>query len=549
MRTTEIVLDIENNMQNTADSITSKSHAHTLHNFSKIRSFFWPIYSNELKKLIPMFSVFFLISFIYNLLRPLKQSVVFGVIDQSHLLQHTSGADAVPFLKFAVLLGAFCSIYFFTKVSNLFTREKVFYIILSIFIGFFSLFIFIIYPNKEIFSLDYLGGLLLNSSLLPQGYKVISVLVQHWYCSVFYVFCELWGTVMLSMLFWGYANEVTSVDEAKRFYAIFALGSNLSGIFSGIFGQFLVGSGTGSDVENWDNTIRLQIGLVLTIAFIIVACFYFLSNHVFAKEQVEVEHTKQDANKSTAVKSKKPKLSLMECFRYLASSPYLTSVVVIVVSYNLLFNLCDVLFTHHVKEMYTDTNSFNKYMNLITSGTGLISVVFAFVVSGNVLRYFGWIPAAMITPVIWIFTTIGFMCGMIIPMANAGSIVLFFGALQMCLGRASKYTVFDETKEIVFIPLTKEEQRKGKAVVDGIASRFGKTGGSIVYLVLLGLCGSIPNTVPYVAAISCVVMFVWIFAVFHLGKLVKNTVDAELQTNKPAAKVQDTDISTTAVPA
>jgi AAA family ATP:ADP antiporter len=419
------------------------------------------------------------------------------------------------------------------------------------FIGFFSLFIFGIYPNKELFSLDYFGGLLLNSSLLPQGYKVISVLVQHWYCSVFYVFCELWGTVMLSMLFWGYANEVTSVDEAKRFYAIFALGSNLSGIFSGIFGQFLVGSGTGSDAANWDYTIKLQIGLVLGIACIIIGFFYFLSNNVFAKEQKFEISSSSSSNSDKNIKTKE-KLSLVECFKYLARSPYLTSVVIIVVSYNLLFNLCDVLFTHHVKEMYPDTNSFNKYMNLITSGTGLISVVFAFVVSGNVLRFFGWIPAAMITPVIWIFTTIGFMCGMILPMANAGSIVLFFGALQMCLGRASKYTVFDETKEIVFIPLSKEEQRKGKAVVDGIASRFGKTGGSIVYLVLLGLCGSIPNTVPYVAVISCIVMFVWIYSVFHLGKMVKNTVDAELNDGKKssssAKKSTDQDIST-AVPA
>ena len=35
------------------------------------------------------------------------------------------------------------------------------------------------------------------------------------------------------MLFWGFANQITTVDEAKTFYPFFGLGANVALIFSG----------------------------------------------------------------------------------------------------------------------------------------------------------------------------------------------------------------------------------------------------------------------------------------------------------------------------
>ena len=31
---------------------------------------------------------------------------------------------------------------------------------------------------------------------------------------------ELWGSVVASLLFWGFANELTSVPEAKKYYPL-----------------------------------------------------------------------------------------------------------------------------------------------------------------------------------------------------------------------------------------------------------------------------------------------------------------------------------------
>ena len=44
---------------------------------------------------------------------------------------------------------------------------------------------------------------------------------------------ELWGSVVVSVLFWGFANQITTVEEASQFYPLFGLGANVALIFSG----------------------------------------------------------------------------------------------------------------------------------------------------------------------------------------------------------------------------------------------------------------------------------------------------------------------------
>jgi AAA family ATP:ADP antiporter len=92
------------------------------------------------------------------------------------------------------------------------------------------------------------------------------------------------------------------------------------------------------------------------------------------------------------------------------------------------------------------------------------------------------------------------------------------GGFQNCLGRASKYTIFDATKEIAFIPLSQESKQKGKAAIDGVGSRIGKSGGSVIHQSLILAFSSIAACTPYVAVVFLVVILVWLFSVVSLGK-------------------------------
>lgn len=521
---------------------------HPQASFGRVRSFVWPIHGYEHRKLIPMFFLFFLISFVYNVLRCMKVTLVVTAVG--------SGAEVIPFLKvWAVLPGALLLTYFYTFLASRLTREKVFYTMISFFLGFFIFFVLVLHPHHKALELSGVSDALQN--VLPEGFRGLISVVRNWPLSLFYVLSEMWSAIVLSMLFWGFANEVTSVDEAKRFYAIFALGANSSGIFSGQCAQWLTLKQFNPILpfgkNAWEQSLVLQISVVLFIGLLIIWLYRWINTEIlpnanYRRNSLNLRESTEELQKAKESDIPQEKLSLLECFAQLIKSPYMLYITLLVVAYNIVYNMADVLWTEQVRQHFPKAEDFNTYINQVASWTGVFATLSALLLSGNVIRRYGWTATALITPGIWIVTSIGFLgcllfssslqfneilagfCGM--PIYN---LILIFGSAQICLGRAAKYTVFDESKEIAFIPLSKEEQRKGKAVVDGIASRFGKSGGSLMIQVLIIICGELMLTIPYVAAIFLVFLTLWLFAVRGLGRLVSNTIDREMKISNEMA--------------
>src|ERR1700760_2885857 len=103
--------------------------------FNRLQTILWPVHRYELKKLLPMLLVFFLIFFNYNVLRTMKDALVVTAKD--------AGAEVIPFIKvWAMFPGALLLTYMFTRFSNRFTRETVLYLILGLFLSYFFIFAF-----------------------------------------------------------------------------------------------------------------------------------------------------------------------------------------------------------------------------------------------------------------------------------------------------------------------------------------------------------------------------------------------------------------------
>src|SRR3989339_721258 len=187
--------------------------------FGKFRSFLWPIYREELCKFIPMLIIFFFVGLNYTLLRITKDALV--------VTAPSSGAEALPFIKvWAIVPMAFLFTFIFTRVSNKVSREKAFYCMMSIFIVFFILFTFVLYPFQDTLHPHKLADQI--QSHLPLGCKGMIAMFRNWTFTAYYVMSEMWSTIIMTVLAWGFANEVTSVNDAKRFYGLFGLALNLS---------------------------------------------------------------------------------------------------------------------------------------------------------------------------------------------------------------------------------------------------------------------------------------------------------------------------------
>lgn len=497
--------------------------------FGKWRSFLWPIYRKELGKFLPMFFIFFLISFNYNVLRSYKDTIV---VTAPH-----AGAEAIPFIKvWAVLPSAVLITLLFTRLSRVFSREKVFYIMISLFLSFFLLFTFVLYPAQEYLHPNDLANEL--QTYLPSGARGFIAIFRNWTFTLFYVMSELWSTAIFSVLFWGFANEVTKINEAKRFYGLLATGGNIAGIFSGQAAFYFSGNifipWIPYGHSSWDQSI-LFLTCALTIAGILtMILFRWLNVNVIQKEEARFP----------GEKTEKIRISMRENFLYLIRSKYLICIALIVLAYNVAMNLVEIVWKNQMRELYPNPVEYNTYMGQVMTVMGIIATLAGILATGNLIRRYSWAVCAMIplgvvgiTGLAFFFLGLSEQWGMGWVVSLSGMSPLFLGvtlgSIQNCMSRASKYTFFDATKEIAFIPLSPQSKLKGKAAIDGVASRVGKSAGSIIHQGLLIAFATVSASAPYVAAVFLIVLFIWGLSITSLGKQFDELVEENTKLDIP----------------
>merc|ERR1712118_132623 len=74
------------------------------------------------------------------------------------------------------------------------------------FIAFFGSFAFVLYPLQDFLHPTEFAQWLLEQAG-PRFSAPIAILRNWTYC-LFYVMAELWGSVVVSVLFWGFANQI-----------------------------------------------------------------------------------------------------------------------------------------------------------------------------------------------------------------------------------------------------------------------------------------------------------------------------------------------------
>lgn len=485
--------------------------------FSGLRTFFWPVHRYELKKLLPMLAIFFLLSFDYNVLRCMKDTLV--------ITAEKSGAEIIPFIKVWVMFPtSVLMTYIFIRLSNHYSRETVFYSMMSLFLGYFFIFAFALYPARDYLHPHASADTL--QTLLPEGLKGFVAMYRYWTFTTFYVMSELWGNIVLFLLFWGFANQITKMDEAKRFYGLFGIGTNLSGVAAGVtsilVSQFSAFSSIHTGKDAWGQSLTVLITLVLISGVLAMGVFRWLN-------QVAMQDPRLIYKADQVNQKEKKKFSMRENLRFLATSKYVFSIAAIVIAYNVIINLVEILWKQELCEfLEQDPMRYNNYMNQVTTLIGILATFTSLFISGNVIRKFGWTFTAMITPAILLITSVGFFgffffkerpeFVMSIFGVTPLAIVVFFGSLQNCFSRAAKYTVFDATKEMAFVPLSSDAKIKAKAAIDGICNRLGKSSGSVIYQALLVFCSTITACVPYVAVCLFAIISIWMLSVKTLGK-------------------------------
>jgi ATP:ADP antiporter, AAA family len=512
--------------------------------FTGWRNLIWPIHSNEIKKFLPMGIMMFCILFIYTVLRDTKDAMLVNAPG--------AGAESLAFAKgIGVTASAILFMILYTRAANLFNREGLFYVTALPFLIFFGLFPYVIYP-----SVDYLHMNLTTINHYQENYpnlKWIIPLVGNWTYTLFYILSELWGSAVLSLLFWQFANAITPVKQARRFYGMFGFLGNFGLILSGpaiiLVSQTIHNMGL-SRSEATGLMLQYLMAFVIVAGIILLATFYWMNRYVLS----DLRYYNPEEMGET--KKKKAKLSMLESFKYILQSPYLGLIAMLVLAYGVSINLFEGVWKGQIKIAYPTEVEYNGVMGGLSTVTGFIAVILM-LVGSNLLRSLSWRTCALITPVILITGTLIFFSviyynntllpeGMTIVAAiQQGLInhelivfVVILGLFVNAFGKAVKYSLFDPTKEMAYIPLDPELKIKGKAAVDVIGGRGGKSAGSYIQMGLLtAFSGSaLYQLVPIIAPIAVGIVFLWIMSVFGLSKRFRALTDkqTDVSTSKPS---------------
>lgn len=505
--------------------------------FSGLRAIFWPIHNYELKKFLPMGFMMFCALFNYTIVRDVKDALVVKA----------AGAETISFIKFWIVTPmAVMIVLLYTKASSVLSREKLFYYTLAPFVVFFAAFGFILYPNREAMlpNMDSVEALIAAAPAM----RYFIMMYAKWIYVLFYACAELWGSVVVSLLFWQFANQITRVFEAKRYYAMFGIIGNLGLILSGqtLKGLTIYGAKMAESAGGTGNPFDYSIQYILGAFTIFGILYMFLYN--WTNKNVLSDPRLFDPTE-VKPKKKKEKPSLSESLKIVFSSKYLLMIFILVMGYGVSINLVEVTWKKQLGKRFASMNEYTAFMGDFSTYTGFITILLM-IVGQNIVRIFGWYVAALATPLMLLGTSSIFFSSVIFKDSLSGVMAMLsttplmmavmVGMIQNILSKATKYSLFDSTKEMSYIPLDDDLKTKGKAAVDVVGGRAGKAGGALIQQILLvTVAGNVANgqdiIAPYLFVFVAIIITMWVWAVRNLHKKFAEKT-AEREAEAAAAK-------------
>ena len=167
-------------------------------------------------------------------------------------------------------------------------------------------------------------------------------------------------------------------------------------------------------------------------------------------------------------------------------------------------------------------------MGNLTLLTGVSSMVMM-LIGAHLLPRIRWFSGAILTPFVLFISGLGFFVFVVFDKSIHSYIdlVLFdplwlaviFGLVLNALSKATKYSFFDPTKEMSYIPIDNELKTKGKAAVDIVGARVAKSFGALIpsTLFMIFPAATFSSITPYLMVIFIIISLVWLVNVKFLS--------------------------------
>lgn len=424
------------------------------------------------------------------------------------LLVTSCGAEAIPFMKTWINFPmSIVSMYAFTKLVHIGCNNANIYRILFASVATCYAFVgIVLYPCRSVLQPC-------NLPWIPS--EILALIVYNWVSALFYALASIWGSMVISLLFWLTANDYTNTDDAKRLYPLFGFLGNIALITSGM----IINVCGHCFKDNWDMNIQTLSVINVCFAVINMGCFEVLVRRFDSVHTLPLTHANAanaanaNANLSevdgVATTKKNPMLSMF------LTNPFVRNMILMIACYGSTMSIYENVWKYSMKQYFANASEYAQYMGMISSIKGGVTMGMM-VISSVLLKRIPYRTALLVTPVT--ITLIGGMFFTSIHLNASTECVVYVGSLIGILSKSLKYAFFDPNKEIAYMQSDKETRTSGKAVIEVLSNPLGKSGSSLVMQCLLLMCGTFADAIPYVSIMFACICATWLYVVRQIGK-------------------------------
>ena len=220
-------------------------------------------------------------------------------------------------------------------------------------------------------------------------------------------------------------------------------------------------------------------------------------------------------------------------------SPYLRLMAILLISYSFSINLVEGIWMFKARQMYPTADGFMAFQGRVLFWTGVLTIICA-LMGSTLIQKVGWIWGAILTPSIML--VFGTMFFSVILFEEEFSIVKKFlnvapltfivvtGALWHIFSKGLKYSLFDATKEMAYIPLDNEQKTKGKAAVDIVGAKIGKSAGSLIQITIFTIFPFVnyDDIAGLLMVLFIIICITWAYAAKALSVRYNKRINAQL---------------------
>lgn len=382
-----------------------------------------------------------------------------------------------PYAKSFSVLFIICAVGIYSRLIDYFSRHRLFYILGSFFSLIFSL----------VASILFFGEL--------YGYQAIGkvpLAVTGWLA----FFAVESSSSLMVALFWSFVVSISDAARARIGFPLILVGGQLGALFGSILG--------GQIGKIW----QLMFGGVFCLAMVMALIYYFAST-----QMKETEYS------STIMKQHEQQESFFHSFiiglQLMFKHPYLLGIAVVTTFHEMIAIIVEYQMYRQAAAipMYATQEGFAAFLGFFGIATNTLSFLTVLLGTSYLLKRLGLRNSLLLyAGIVSVGLASQYASFLAVPGA---SLALWTTFTVMVLIKGLGFALVIPSKEIMYIPTSKEVQFKTKGWVETFGARSAKMGGAQLSNVFKH---QLDQLMTYGTVVSFVLIFSWASAAFYVGR-------------------------------